>query len=203
MKRTVMTLVLAGAAAMTSGCYVTLHPFVTEDVRVYEPALAGTWIDPADNNETWTFTPARASSPEHYIVEITDDGRVARFTGELARIDDLLVLDLAPGDNEEQCGLLDHGWFQMHIVGVHSFMRVRLDGDTLELSLVDTDWLDDAIERTTVTIAHERIDRLVSNEHDTRRLLTASPKDMQALVRAYGRSGLFDESDPGRLVRQR
>lgn len=204
MKRTLMTLVLAAAALLSAGCYVSLHPLVTDDVRVFEPALVGTWQEADDAKNTWTFKPATPVSPTRYEIEITEDGQVARFSGKLARIDGLLVLDLEPGDNDDQCSLLgSHDWLQMHLVGVHSFLKIGLDGDSLSLSLVDAKWLDRAIADRTVRIAHERIDDDSPGSHDGRVLLTASPPDLQALVRAHGRSGLFDESDPGRLVRKR
>jgi hypothetical protein len=185
---------------------------VTDDVRVYDAKLVGTWEAKDDKADTWTFTPASAESPTRYDIDIVDDGRAARFSGELARIDGQVVLDLELGDNDGRCDVLNNDWFKMHTIGVHSFMRLSLEGDTLKLSVVDGDWLDDAIEAKRIAIAHEHVDSDV-NPHapggkdvhsgKDRILLTAPTKELQALVRAHGKSGLFDADDGGEFTRRR
>jgi len=212
MRRATTVATMIAATVALGGCYVSLHPLVTDDVRVFEPKLVGTWESKDDKADTWTFRPAGGEPPSRYDIEIVEDGRTALFSGELARFDGVLVLDLKLGDNEKQCGSLDNGWFKMHVVGVHSFMRVGLDGGTLKIELVDADWLDDAIEAKKVVIAHEHVDD-DRNPHETgakdvhgsddRKLLTAPTRELQALVRAHGKSGLFDADEAGEFTRRR
>lgn len=197
MRRLLTSLVTVLAALSLGGCYVSLHPLVTDDVRVFEPALAGTWESREDKGDTWTFTAAGTPTPDRYDIVIAEDGRSARFAGELARFDGLLVLDLSPGENEAACELLKHDWVRLHTVGVHSFLRVGLEGDRLTLRMLDAEWFDKAIGDGRVRIAHERLD-----DRD-RTLLTASSRDLQALVRAHGASGLFDMDDAGEFTRRR
>lgn len=197
MRRILTSLVTVFAALSLAGCYVSLHSLVTDDVRVFEPALAGTWEARDDKTDTWTFTPSGRPSSDRYDIVIVEDGRTAQFAGELARLDGLLVLDLSVGDNEEACALLKHDWVRLHTVGVRTFMRVGLDGDRLTLRMIDADWLDAAIKDGKVRIGHERLD------DGDRTLLTASPRDLQALVRGHGASGLFDMDDAGEFVRRR
>lgn len=212
MRRARMLATMIAATISLGGCYVSLHPLVTDDVRVFEPRLVGTWESKGDKADTWTFRPAGGESPSRYDIEIVDDGHAAQFSGELARFDGLLVLDLKLGDNEQQCGSLDNDWFQMHVVGVHSFMRVGLDGDNLTLNLLDGDWLDEAIEAKKMVIAHEHVDDN-HNPHeaggqdvhgsDDRKLLTAPTRELQALVRTFGKAGLFDADEAGDFTRRR
>ncbi|MEW5983143.1 MAG: hypothetical protein AB1806_12355 [Acidobacteriota bacterium] len=212
MTRAMTLIVTVAAAILLGGCYVSLHPLVSDEVRVYEPGLVGTWVATGDKDDTWTFRPAGAKSPTGYDIDIVEDRRTARFSGTLARIDGLLILEIKPGDNGAQCALLDeHEWFQMHVIGVHSFMRIGLGGDRLRLHLVDAEWLDAAIAAKRIAIAHEHLDDDdphapgqpdVHSDRD-RLLLTAPTSDLQALVRAHGKAGLFDEDDPGEFTRRR
>ncbi len=122
------------ATVALGGCYVSLQPLLTDDVRVYEPKLVGTWDAKDDKDDIWTFTPAGEKAPRGYNIEIVEDGRAAQFSGELARLDGLLVLDLELADSETPDALLDDVWTHMHVVGVHSFVRIILEGDSLTLS---------------------------------------------------------------------
>ena len=212
MRRATTLAMMVAAAAALGGCYVSLHPLVSDDVRVFEPKLAGTWESKDDKGDTWTIRPAGGEPPSRYDIEIVEDGHAAQFSGELARVDGLLVLDVKLGDNEKQCASFDNDWFKMHVVGVHSFMRVGLDGDSLKLEPVDADWLDGAIEAKKIVIAHEHVDDN-HNPHesgakdvhgsDDRKLLTAPTRDLQALVRTFGKSGLFDADEAGDFTRRR
>ncbi len=197
MRRLLTSFVTVLAAVSLGGCYVSLRPLVTDDIRVFEPALAGTWEGRDDADDVWTFKAAGGPSPDRFDIVIVEDGRSARFAGELARINGLLVLDLSVADNEEACDLLQHDWIRLHTVGVHTFLRVGLEGDRLTLRMLDAEWLDKAIGDGKVRIAHERL-----GDRD-RTLLTAPSRELQALVRAHGASGLFDVDDAGEFVRRR
>ena len=218
-------------AISASGCYVALHPLVTKDVQVFEPTLVGTWEEKgAANPEVWVFKPDSAPQPETYIVEITDQSSspfsdekpkpvTASFGGRLGRFGDLLVLEILP-DREKALGpLKQHGFLLSSLVPAHTFLRVRLEGESLTLMTVDTAWMAKAIDSKAIQIAHEHVDA-DSNPHEVGQrdlhrersstpeaedwvLLTAPTSQLQALVRKHGKSGLFDEKDAGAFVRRR
>jgi hypothetical protein len=227
MTRTLALSAAVAASILASGCFVALHPLVTPEVRVFEPALVGTWEEPGgDNKDVWAFKPEPARRPAGYLVEVTEQQRpagnkaatplTATFTGTIGRFGDLLVLDLLV-DRERSLGpLKDHGMLMFSLVPAHVLFRVRLDGDRLLLSGLDAKWLDKAIAEKKVTVAHEDIgeedDPHEPGRQDTHSpsatsaewiLLTAPTHELQALVRQHGKSGLFSEEDPGALVRKR
>lgn len=216
MKRIATALIVTAAACSLTGCYyVSIHPLVTADVRVYEPRLVGTWIEDGNDEDSLTFAPAHPQYPTHYTVDISAEGRTVRLVGELARIDGQLVLDLTLGDNAGQCPLLtEDGPFMAYAIPGHSFVRIVLEADALRTEMLDSGWLDEGITEKRVTIAHEHLagdgDPHAPGEKDVhgsgprdRVVLTASSRDLQALVRTHGKAGLFFTAEPGRFLRRK
>lgn len=215
MKRIATALIVTAAACSLTGCYyVSLHPLVTADVRVYEPGLVGTWVEDGNGQDALTFAPANPQYPTHYLVDVSDEGRTVRLVGELARIDGQLVLDLTIGNNAGQCPLLtEDGLFMGHAIPGHSFVRIVLEADALKTEVLDSGWLDEAITEKRVTIAHEHLagdgdphapgEKDVHGQRGDRVVLTAPSRDLQALVRTYGKAGLFFTAEPGRYLRRK
>jgi hypothetical protein len=225
-----LSALLALALALAApGCYVSLHPVVTSAVQVYEPALVGTWEEKdSTSNDRWVFTPESGEKPQAYVVEVTEHSSsvtpadppgspAATFEGRLGRFGDLLVLEIVP-DGDKVLGPLKDGILASSLVPAATFFSVRLDRDALTLMAVDSKWMDKAIGSKTIRIAHEHIDA-DSNPHEKGQrdlhigksgpegvdwiLLTAPTSELQALVRRYGKAGLFDKEDAGEFVRKR
>lgn len=226
MTRKLAVLAIVSTSILVSGCFVALHPLVTPDVRVYEPALVGTWQEPGDTGDAWSFKPEPAEHPEGYLVEITEHHRnggeqgakplTATFDGKLGRFGDVLVLDLQADQDRTFGPLKDHGMLTVSLVPAHVLFRVKVADARLVLSGIDPKWLDRAIAEKKVTIAHEHIGS-DDNPHDPGKqdshstsggsedwiLLTAPTRDLQALVRTHGKAGLFQaDDDSGVLVRK-
>lgn len=222
-----ITLALAVSA---TGCYVALHPIVTEDVRVFDPALVGSWEEKGETNpEVWVFKPTPAGKPETYIVEITEmqskpfSGErpaplTASFRGRLGRLGDLLVLEIVPDRKKVLGPLEEHGLVATSLLPAHTIFRVRLEKDALTLVAIDPEWMDRAIASKAIQVPHEHLDA-DPNPHEGGQpdlhpprsgpegedwvLLTAPTSQLQALVRKHGKSGLFKEDDVGEFVRRR
>ncbi len=219
---------VAALAVLASGCYVSLHPLVTEELQTYEPALVGAWGEKGETRDRWVFKPDPAGKPRAYIVEITEhEGQFfttappkpmsAEFRGRLGRFGDVLVLELRPAD-DALGALKDHAILHMTLVPAAAIFRVRLAGGVLTLEAIDDNWLGQQIVSKKVRIGHEHIEA-DPNPHEAGQkdrhaegrgpededwvLLTAPTSELQALVRRYGTVGLFDEKDPGEFVRKR
>jgi hypothetical protein len=217
-------------AVSASGCYVSLHPVVTKDIRVFEPALVGSWEEKGNTDpEVWVFKPTPADEPEAYIVEITQmeskpfsDERpapvTASFDGRLGRLGDLLVLEIVPDRKKALGPLEEHELVASSLVPAYTFFRVRLEKETLTLMAVDSKWMDKAIASKAIQVPHEHLDT-DANPHEGSQpdlhlprsgpegqdfvLLTAPTGQLQALVRQHGKSGLFDEENAGEFVRRK
>lgn len=222
---------LALALAVTaSGCYVSLHPFVTKDVEVFDPALVGAWEEKdATVKDLWVFKPEPADAPTGYIVEVTElqaplfsggppKPVTASFGGRLGRFGDLLVLELSPDRKKALGPLEDHGVLASTLVPAHIVFRVRVQGDALTLMAIDPKWMDKAIASKAIKIAHEHVDADPnpheigqSDRHAPRSgpegedwvLLTAPTSELQALLRTHGKTGLFNEQDAGAFIRRK
>lgn len=131
-------LVLLVAALLASpGCLVvTLHPAYEGESTGFDPALLGTWHDVEDNASMTIERGEWRSYKVHYEHPIEKGD----LTGYLTAIDDARYLDLMPARGE------DRGSF---VVPVHVIMRVRLDGDQLELTPLSYDWFFDRLRAGT------------------------------------------------------
>ena len=230
MRARFLAAITVALAAGASGCYVGLHPIVTDDVRVFEPALVGSWEEKGETNpEVWVFKPTPAGKPEAYIVEITQmqskpfsDERpapvTASFDGRLARLGDLLILEIVLDRKKALGPLEEHGLVASSLVPAYTFFRVSLEKEALTLLAIDPEWMDKGIASKAIQVPHEHL-RADANPDDGGQpdlhppshgpegedwvLLTAPTSQLQALVRKHGRSGLFKEDDAGEFVRRR
>ena len=179
------------------GCIApSLHPLYTEagPEIVFDRALLGTWTTtPSEGEEsaaeTWTFA---AGDERDYRLAILTEGRVSHLRAVLVKLGEHRFLDLTLGElPEEQQSCLPQ-YVVLHLMPVHSSARIRLDGDTLSLAFLDSEWVSDQATQGKLGIRGEAIDDAF--------VLTASPKDLQAfLLSVSGNDDAFP--DPGHLTR--
>lgn len=126
-------LLLAAALTCAPGCLVvSVNPAYDSESIGFDPALAGNWQD-ADDKASMTI---EAGEWKSYRVHYVHPIETGDLTGYLTAIDDTRYLDLMPARGE------DRGSF---VVPVHAVVRVRLDGDTLELTPLSYDWFFDRL----------------------------------------------------------
>ena len=115
------------------GCLVvSLHPMYEGESVGFDPALVGTWQDAEDNASMTIERGEWKSYRVHYVHPI----ETGDLTGYLTAIDDTRYLDLMPARGE------DRGSF---VVPIHVMLRVKLEGDRLELSPLSYDWFFDRL----------------------------------------------------------
>jgi hypothetical protein len=118
---------------VTAGCLVlTLSPAYDDDSITWEPALVGEWQDADDKASLQIQAGEWRSYKIHYVHPI----ETGDLTGYLTTLDDTRYLDVMPGRGE------DRGSF---LIPVHAVLRVRIDGDRLELTPLSYDWFFDRI----------------------------------------------------------
>jgi hypothetical protein len=129
---------------------VSLHPFVTGQEAVFDPALVGVWANAAGDE---LYVVRRVLNG--YRIRRIDDSGSQSFSANLLKVGDLRILDLVSDADDP---------FQ---IAVHTPMRVWVDGATLRFATLDTAWLkenarqqiaiEDAGERTLITAPAESV----------------------------------------------
>ena len=126
-------LLLAVMLAGAPGCLVlTVNPSHDRDALVWEPALLGLWVD-AEDNASMTIERGEWQS---YKIDYAHPIEKGQLTGYLTTIGKALYLDVMPARGE------DHGAF---LLPVHASLRVKLEGDRLELTPLSYDWFFDRL----------------------------------------------------------
>ena len=159
-----------GLMLLLTGCIPSLHPLYTPEDLIFDDALLGEWVD-KDGKETWTF--AKGDEKQYKATYVDDDGKKGEFVVHLLKVKDRLFLDLFPVDPE----LKQNSFYAVHLMPVHTFLRIELKGQTLRFSLLDSSWIKNFVEENPGVIRHEKIDNAV--------LLTAQPKELQAFLALY------------------
>lgn len=125
------------ALALAPGCLVlSVNPVYDAGSLGWEPALLGAWQDADDRSSMQIDRGEWRSYRIHYIHPIENGD----LTGYLTAVGDDRYLDLMPARGE------DRGSF---VVPVHAILRVRLDGDQLELTPLSYDWFFDRLRVST------------------------------------------------------
>jgi len=159
-------LLLAGMLLWLAGCSPpSLQPLFTEQDLVFEPRLTGTWAD-KEEKVAWAV---KRSGEKSYDALCTADGEPHWFKLHLVQLGTYLFLDLTP--KEELA--LKNSFFASHWVPTHTFFRVRLDGDRLQVAALEEDYL-----KALVTSKKTRIGQMLSDAV----VLTGSTRELQDYV---------------------
>ena len=162
-----VVLALAGTL-MCTGCseMISLHPFVADGDAIQDARLPGVWLD-GDN--------------PMYIVRLDGNGytisqsdkssaAVYKLKGKMLKVGDARIVDLTPADEDA---------FQ---IAAHTPLRVWIEGATLRVAFLDSQWLREKAGAELATQAGDRLLITSPQEDVTRFLLTYGGDD-----RAYGK----------------
>ena len=183
-------------AALMGGCIpvLSLQPLYTQDTLVFNEQLIGTWVDdPNDPEVSWEFTRMPYAEAEQlpdlleqayekvYRLRIRDEElREGRFVAALVSLDGKLFLDVLADkfpcaeEDIEQMKLFYNAFL---FVPGHSFIKVSIAGDRLQLHLTN----DDDFQR----LLDDKPKAIASAAVEDRIILTASTKKLQAFVAKY------------------
>jgi hypothetical protein len=171
--------ILYGMALLLTGCLPSLHPLYNDKTLIFKEELIGKWM--GDDDVLWRFT--RAGDKEYELRIREDEKEVGRFSAHLTQIEGLMFLDLYP-DDEQLKDLSD--FYKMHILPVHTFMKVDQINPNLRLRMIDYEKVEKMLEDDPNLIKHETVeDRIV---------LTASTEELQNFVVEHVET-IFDDNN--------
>lgn len=134
MKRLVL---LVLAVTFAPGCLVvSLSPVYQDDTIGWDATLLGSWQD-ADDKSSIEIERGEWKS---YRIKYVHPIETGTLTGYLTAIGDDKFLDVMPARGE------DRGSF---LVPVHAVLRLRLEGDRLELTPLSYDWMNERLRAGT------------------------------------------------------
>jgi hypothetical protein len=163
-----------------------MHPLYTGKDLVFEPGLLGSWREAPEEgadsseSETWTFERGEGEEKVYRLTVLAEDGP-SPFYAHLVKLDGELFLDMAPeefGDEEEARKL--PLWTALHLMPLHSFWRVWLEAEKVQIAPLDPDWLLARMKDGSIQLQHEFVNE---DDEDEGFLLTAKPADLQAMMR--------------------
>ena len=157
---------LAGTL-MCSGCseMISLRPFVADSEAIQDARLPGVWLDGdsmyivRQDGNGYIISESDKSSPAIY-----------KLKAKMLKAGDARILDLTPAEEDA---------FQ---IAAHTPLRVWIDGATLRVAFLDSQWLREKAGAQLVTQAGDRLLITSPKEDVARFLLTYGGDD-----RAYGK----------------
>ena len=157
------------------GCYVpSIHPLYTNQDLIFNPELVGQWLESENGKSQWVFAKKEDKS---YALRITqEDKRVFVFTAHLLKVGEYHFLDIFP-DTEDDT---NDNFLLKSMLPVHSFIRIKQLTPTLELEIMNTNWLNEFMKSNPEAIKHETM--LVGEKDEPLTVLTAKPKELQAFL---------------------
>ena len=164
-----------------SGCVVySFYPLYTEKDLFANDLLTGNWID--NDSTSWSFEHAKTGKKENvktdstsYVLMVRDkDNKESQFSVHVVKLGEHYFLDFYLEDFYDNQNL-DLASF--HIVPVHTFAKVVISKNQLQINWFDQNWLEKLIKGNKIRIRHEYNGDYI--------LLTASPKDLQKFVSKY------------------
>ena len=169
---------------LLSGCMVySFYPLYTKDDLFPNDLLVGEWMDSDSAVWKFDFNYKGKELPENrdstaFILQIREKDQVdfdhEKFIIHLINLNGTYFLDFYLEDYFDDNHVT---MFDLHVIPVHSFAKLELEGDCAKLSWFSPDWLEDLIKQNRIRIHHEN-----NGEHI---LLTAKPHELQKFVIKY------------------
>lgn len=167
-----------------SGCMVfSFYPLYTEEDLFPNDLLVGEWVD-ADSI-TWQFDfnyfgkPVLENRDSTVFILRMKEKDSQEFSKQefLVRVIELGGYYFLDFYVEEYLKENDLTFFDLHLMPVHTFAKLELDGDDAKISWFSGAWLEELIEQNRTHIRHEN-----NGNHI---LLTAKPQELQEFVLRY------------------
>jgi hypothetical protein len=160
-----------------AGCYVpSIHPLYTRQDVIFNPALVGQWGEAEKGKSQWVFV---QKEDKAYGLRITqEDKKVYVFTAYLLKVGDYHYLDLFP-DTEDDT---NDSFLLKSMLPVHTFIRIKQLTPTLEVEVMNSDWLAKMLKESPELIKHEKMPVGEKDKEEYLTVLTAQPKELQAFL---------------------
>jgi len=178
---------------LTNSCLIcSLHPLWTEDSRIFDERLLGKWYTNESTNQQnedefqyFEFTNSGDTAYTlkmvykrdiilNKVLEIrtqTDTIHYINYHATMTKLGKHFFLDLYPTDTL----MLER--FEENYLPVHSFVKINLRNNSLEMYELDGENLDRLFEQNRIRLRHEIIDDFT--------VLTASTKELRQFMTQY------------------
>jgi hypothetical protein len=160
---------LAAAAVVFAGCVVTaVSPFYTQTDLVYEPGLAGNWIQAKGGSEVWRFEHSDAKAYRFTRIEAR---KATVMDAHTFKLEGQLFLDIYTVEQDFQA------------IPAHYLLKVTQVSPTLRMSQLDNEWLLGLLGKDPKAARHH----IVVGEHpeDRRVVLTGDTEELQKFVTKF------------------
>lgn len=174
MKKITWVSAFAGVFVL-AGCYVpSLHPLYTKQDLMFNPDLVGQWTDAKDGKSQWVFSKKEEKNYTLRIVQ--EDKKTFVLIAHLLKVGDTHYLDLFP-DTEDDT---NDNFILKSMLPVHTFIRVRQLAPTLEMDVMNAQWITTFLKDNPEAIKHEVM--RIGEKEEPLVVLTAQPKEIQAFL---------------------
>ena len=166
-------------AISLSGCFLqSLHPLYTDEEVVFEEKLIGKWSENGDY-----ILEFKKGEGKAYKMRLFD-GKDGRFEAHLVKLKDMMFLDIYP-DGVTMEGV--QGLYKMHLLGVHTFLRVDQIEPKLQLRPLDYERVSEMLKEDPNLLKHE----VLEEDHI---VLTAPTKRLQEfMIKHANVEGVFGD----------
>lgn len=194
-------MVLFIVAIGLSGCVVySFYPLYSEKDLFPNNYLLGKYSDKDESD--WEFTHLKKSIKGADVTDSTgyqltlmedkDSSLVSKFKVHLIKIDGILIADFLLDNYLKK---KDLRLFDFHIIPVHTFAKVVVQGNKIHFQWLNGEWLKKLIEGNKLRIRHENNGDFI--------LLTAKSAELQKFLRKYLTSDdAFDDGLEVELTRK-
>ena len=170
-----------------SGCVVySFYPLYTEKDLFPNTLLLGNWID--EEGTEWNFEYAykgkkvqeNIDSTSYVLTQKYKDDEMtdsSEFSVHVIKLGEIYFLDFYMEEFTDDNLFLKN----FHIIPVHTFAKLTVEENKLEIHWFDQEWLEDLIEKNRIRIHHENNGDFI--------LLTAKPAELQKFVLKYADAG--------------
>ena len=180
MKRITVSALLPVLFLLVAGCVVrSIHPWLSDETRVDDPSLLGSWQDM--ENETVAFFTDPNSADYAYAVTLAGAKDRGGFMANLHRIDDTFLLVVGP---EERNDVGSYATLPAHLL-----FKAVFAGDSMHLYAVDLESFAGRTENAPVPL-------LPGGSKNDGYILTGTTADSKAFLRAQLADPTFFAENP-------
>ena len=168
------------ASLLFSGCFIqSFQPFYTEAAIVKPTAILGSWqlVERGDENvaeeypEPWEFEVDETTTFE--------DGVSSTLSTTYFKVKNMTFVDFSPAEPEEE----PNEWWGLHTIPVHSVCKITLSKETLIVTPLDGEWVQEMLEEKKISLSYIDIDIDSEDEHI---VLTSSPEELLSFLKKHG-----------------
>jgi hypothetical protein len=173
---------------VVSSCIPSLHPLYTKKDLVLNNTIEGTWIsNESDKDQSiWEiekYDCGECNGPQELYPK-NIDGKLYSLTNiqfndtvvfelYILKLGDYFYFDFYPHDDYESDNELEN----MHLFPVHTFAKVDIENNTINIKQFDLEFLEELIRQNKIKISHEKSGRNI--------ILTAPTEELQKFVEKY------------------